>query len=190
MTFPLGSLGGSGDSAPAERQPAKTPKTPSTAKAPGANVVNAMSASAGAAASGRWRRQLLLCVGGVAWLLLLLAMLTHNANDAAFTTSGTGLALANKAGLLGARASDLLYFLLGYSAWWLLPVTARAWLTSLANFLRRDLPAVPQASPMPPRWWFWLGLALLLCASTALEWTRLYRWESKNRAFQAVNRRA
>ena len=158
MTFPLGSLGGSGDSAPAERQPAKTPKTPNATKATnaaGLNVVRATSASPGPAAPSRWRRQLLLCVGGVGWLLLLLAMLTHNANDAAFTTSGTGLALANKAGLLGARASDLLYFLLGYSAWWLLPVTARAWLTSLANFLRRDLPPMPQGSPVPPRGWFW-----------------------------------
>ena len=184
MTFPLGSLGDSGDSTPAERQGAKTPKATKAPSAKAASVTSAASAasatsaSAGPAAPSRWRRQLLLCVGGVAWLLLLLAMLTHNANDAAFTTSGTGLALANKAGLLGARASDLLYFLLGYSAWWLLPVAARAWLTSLANFLRRDLPPSPQGSPVPPRGWFWLGLALLLCASTALEWTRLYRWES------------
>ncbi|MCK7493975.1 MAG: DNA translocase FtsK 4TM domain-containing protein [Comamonadaceae bacterium] len=28
------------------------------------------------------------------------------------------------------------------------------------------------------RWAFWVGLALLLAASCALEWTRLYRWEA------------
>jgi len=53
------------------------------------------------------------------------------------------------------------------------PVALRAWLSALAGSLRGV------AGPaQPPRWVFWLGLALLLCASCALEWTRLYRWES------------
>ncbi len=125
-------------------------------------------------ASPRWRHKLLLIVGAVGWLLLVLALITHQAGDTAFTTSGTGEPLANKVGLLGARISDLLYFLFGFSAWWLVPVAARAWLSSLADLLR------PQGAGAPalPRWTFWAGLALLLAASTALEWTRLYRWES------------
>jgi S-DNA-T family DNA segregation ATPase FtsK/SpoIIIE len=106
------------------------------------------------------------------WLLWVLAMLTHHAGDPAFTTSGTGDAVRNRAGLLGARASDLALFLWGYSSWWLVPVGLRAWLVALAGVLRG-----PQAAARPPRWLFWLGLALLLCASCALEWTRLYRWE-------------
>ena len=91
-----------------------------------------------------------------------------------------------RSGLLGARVSDLMYFLFGFSAWWLLPVTARTWLASLADLLRD--PAAPAPAPAstsastsastPPRWLFWLGLALLLAASTSLEWTRLYRWEA------------
>jgi len=111
--------------------------------------------------------------GALAWLLFVLAMLTHHPGDAAFSTSGTGDALRNKAGLLGARLSDMALFLFGLSAWWLVPVTARAWLSALARLLRG-----PSAAPRPPRWMFWLGLALLLAASCALEWTRLYRWEA------------
>jgi len=146
MTFPLGSLGGDGATALA---------------APDAGALP------------RWKQQAAVLFGGLAWLLFLLAMLTHDAGDASFSTSGTGQALHNKAGLLGARLSDMALFLFGYSAWWLLPVTARAWLSALARLLRG-----PSATPRPPRWMFWLGLALLLAASCALEWTRLYRWEA------------
>ncbi len=146
MTFPLGSLGGDGATA---------------------------LASPDAGALPRWKQQAAVLFGGLAWLLFLLAMLTHDAGDASFSTSGTGQALHNKAGLLGARLSDMALFLFGYSAWWLLPVTARAWLSALARLLRG-----PSATPRPPRWMFWLGLALLLAASCALEWTRLYRWEA------------
>jgi S-DNA-T family DNA segregation ATPase FtsK/SpoIIIE len=146
MTFPLGSLGGDG----------ATALTP-----PDAGTLP------------RWKQQAAVLLGGLAWLLFVLAMLTHDAGDAAFSTSGTGEALRNKAGLLGARLSDMALFLFGYSAWWLVPVTARAWLSALARLLRG-----PSATPRPPRWMFWLGLALLLAASCALEWTRLYRWEA------------
>jgi S-DNA-T family DNA segregation ATPase FtsK/SpoIIIE len=54
----------------------------------------------------------------------------------------------------------------------------RAWLGALADALRHDQSgeAAPPAHH-PPRWAFWLGVALLLCASTSLEWTRLYRLE-------------
>ncbi len=148
MTFPLGSLGAGNADGAAPAPPQRRP---------------------------RWRHQLMLIAGGLAWLLLLLAMLTHDASDSSFTTSGTGEALRNRAGLLGARVSDLLYFLFGFSAWWLLPVAARAWLASLAGLLRSDAETAPATAP---KWMFWLGLALLLAASAALEWTRLYTWEA------------
>jgi S-DNA-T family DNA segregation ATPase FtsK/SpoIIIE len=106
-------------------------------------------------------------------VLLLLALFTYSRSDPAFTTSGTGAALANKAGPLGARVADLLLFLFGFSAWWAVPVALRAWLSSLARLLRGDGPG----QALPPRWMFWAGLALLLAASCALEWTRLYRFE-------------
>ncbi|HLL17353.1 MAG TPA: DNA translocase FtsK 4TM domain-containing protein, partial [Rubrivivax sp.] len=120
-----------------------------------------------------WRQQAVLFLGGLAWLLFLLAMVTHSTADPAFSTSGHGGALHNKAGLLGARVADMALFLFGFSSWWLLPVALRAWLSSLAILLRGE-----DARPRAPRWMFWLGLALLLAASCALEWTRLYRWES------------
>ena len=146
MSFPLGSLKGDGA---------------------------ATMAAPGAAGAKRWRQKALLVAGALAWLLFLLAMLTHHAGDAAFSTSGTGEPIRNKAGLLGARVSDLALFLFGFSAWWLVPVSLRAWLSALAGVLRE------QTDPhQPPRWLFWLGLALLLGASAALEWTRLYRWEA------------
>jgi len=148
MSFPLGSL--RGDAAAAS--PATSGPTP---------------------AAVPWRRKAWLFVGGLAWLLLLLAMATHNAADPAFTTSGSGDTVRNRVGLVGARVADMAYFLFGFSSWWLLPVGLRAWLSSLAAVLRHDAVPVPAA-----RWRVWLGLALLLAASCALEWTRLYRFEA------------
>ena len=149
MTFPLGSLRGDG----------------------------AASLLAGRAAPSadtlRWRRQLLLLGGGVLWLLLLLALATHQVADPGFSSSGHGAAVVNKAGLAGAWASDLALFLFGYSIWWLMLVGLRSWLATLAISLRGPLPA--DAAPTTPGWWFWTGLALLLAASCSLEWTRLYR---------------
>jgi S-DNA-T family DNA segregation ATPase FtsK/SpoIIIE len=149
MSFPLGSLQGDGPAPAGGAGPA--------AARPGVP----------------WRHKAWLFSAGLAWLLFLLAMLTHDPADAAFTTSGDGGAVRNRVGLVGARAADLAYFLFGFSAWWLVPVGLRAWLAALAAALRHD-----PARPRPPRWLFWLGLALLLAASCALEWTRLYRFEA------------
>ena len=145
MSFPLGSLTADGAAA-LVRAPSQTP---------------------------RWRQKAWLLAGGLVWLLFLLAMATHSVSDAAFSTSGTGEPLRNKAGLLGARVSDMALFLFGYSAWWLVPVSLRAWLSALATLLRG-----PSPTPRPPRLLFWTGLVLLLAASCALEWTRLYRFEA------------
>jgi DNA segregation ATPase FtsK/SpoIIIE, S-DNA-T family len=148
MTFPLGSLRADG----------------AAAARPASNLV-----------PPRWRQQLLLAAGAVAWLLYLLALLTHSAADPAFTTSGTGAPLQNKAGLVGAWISDLALFLFGFSAWWLVPVALRGWLSALAHTLRGEPEPTPAAAPPGL---FWAGLALLLASSAALEWTRLYRWEA------------
>jgi S-DNA-T family DNA segregation ATPase FtsK/SpoIIIE len=129
-------------------------------------------AAAPAGPASRWRAKAALLAGALAWLLFALAMFTHDAGDPAFTTSGSGAPLANKAGVLGARVSDLAFFLFGFSAWWLLPVSLRAWLAALARLLRGEPAPAPAG-----RLRVGAGLALLLCASTALEWTRLYRWE-------------
>jgi S-DNA-T family DNA segregation ATPase FtsK/SpoIIIE len=169
MTFPLGSL----------RSEA------SSSSASGAAGHSATYTRSGAAESGdaaahpaHWRAQLMLIASGALWLLALLALVTHNAADPAFSTSGAAALAHNKAGTLGAWFSDLAFFLLGYSVWWLVAVSLRAWLSALARVLRGDHDASePERHPHGPRWLFWLGLALLLAASASLEWTRMYQWE-------------
>ena len=123
-----------------------------------------------------WRQRLGLALAGVAWLLALLALATYDPADRAFSTSGADIVVHNKVGRLGAWVSDLAYFLFGWSAWWLLPVAARAWLSALARHLRHEgrsaVDAVAQRGSVA------VGLVLLMAASTALEWTRLYQWEA------------
>ena len=167
MTFPLGSLRSEGG--------------PSAAPSKGGPYGRDASGQAAAVHHpAGWRAQLLLLVTGVLWLLAVLAMATHSAADPAFSTSGTGAAVFNKAGLAGAWFSDLAYFVFGYSAWWAVLVALRIWLGALARVLRSDasLPA-STVSARHPAWLFWLGLALLLAASASLEWTRLYQWEAR-----------
>ncbi len=122
----------------------------------------------------RWRQQLGLAAGLVCWLLLLLALLSHHPADPAFSTSGSGEALHNKAGLLGAWLSDLVLFFFGASAWWLVVIGLRVWLTWLALWLRGPA-TVPDRHA---RQWFWTGLVVLMVASCGLEWTRLYRLDN------------
>ncbi len=106
-------------------------------------------------------------------MLLLLAMLSYHRGDPSWSTSGQGVqTTANLVGALGAWASDILYFLFGFSALWLLPmsllVLARAW--------RRAHGLAPDDSDagMLSRIGTLLGLALLPLSSAALEATRLW----------------
>jgi S-DNA-T family DNA segregation ATPase FtsK/SpoIIIE len=92
------------------------------------------------------RRQLWLLAGAVLWLLAMLALVTHHAADPGFSTSGSGGVLRNKAGQIGAWASDFALFMLGHSVWWLPLVAARAWLSALARSLRGNHPATHAAS--------------------------------------------
>jgi S-DNA-T family DNA segregation ATPase FtsK/SpoIIIE len=175
MSFPLGALGAD-DAGAAAAAGSPSPRSErSRARRAGATLAAGAEAAPNPATPlARLRARALLLASGLAWLLFTLALLTHEASDPGFSTSGSGEAVRNWVGLLGARVADLAYFLLGFSAWWLVLVGLRAWLSALAQQLR---PAQDAAAALP-RWTFWLGLALLLAASTALEWTRLYRWET------------
>ncbi|MFZ2307230.1 MAG: DNA translocase FtsK 4TM domain-containing protein [Rhodoferax sp.] len=124
---------------------------------------------------GRFASEIALIAGFVLLVLWLIALLTYSPLDAAWTTSGTGLPLTNKAGRLGAWVADVSYFLLGYSVWWCVAVGIRLWLSLLANRLRGDA----GRRTLTRRWVFWAGLAVLLYASTSLEWARLYSLESR-----------
>ncbi len=166
MTFPLGSL----------RSDAGAASASSSSSAPGGRYTRPQRARGTAdapVAHPGWKSQSLLLVAGVAWLLALIALTSHDPADTAFSTSGSATLAHNAAGALGAWFSDLAFFLLGYSAWWLMAVSLRTWLGGLARLLRGDAePAHGQ-----PRWMFWVGLVLLMAASCSLEWSRMYQWE-------------
>lgn len=130
----------------------------------------------------RFAHEITLIAGFAGLLFWLLAMLSFTPSDAAWSTSGTGGEIKNWGGRIGAWLADGSYFLAGYSVWWCLAAGLRAWLSSLANWLRGGEPA-PAEQPVRGRFnrsrlAFWFGLVLLLCASAVLEWSRLYRLES------------
>ena len=124
-------------------------------------------------APGPWSR-LRLALGGGLWILAALALSSRSGSDPAFTTSGTGAPLHNWLGAPGAWGADIGLMLFGFSVWWLLAAGARAWLAGLAATLREG------AAPRPRYRWLTrtAGLVLLMMSSCALEWTRIYGWES------------
>ncbi len=151
------------------------------------NTLNYTSHSASMPRSGlrRFASELGLIGGFFLLAIWLIALLSYSAQDAAWSTSGTGGQIANRAGRMGAWLSDMSYFLLGFSVWWVFAAGVWTWLTSLAGWLRSadaenhrsgndSAPSPMNRSPAA----FWLGLLILVSASAALEWSRLYRLES------------
>ena len=156
MTFPLGSLRADGQ----------------------ALEGSGLDVSVEPSASSYRLARLRLVLAGVLLLLTALALVTHHASDPGFSTSGaSGAGLRNKAGALGAWFADLAYFVAGFSVWWVWVVAARGWWAAMARSLWP--PASQDRSAVEPwhRALFWAGLVMLLAASCALEWTRLYRLE-------------
>ncbi len=164
MTFPLGSLGIGAQASAAEG---------SYLRRPGRAAAGTISEPAHSV-----RAQTMVLVGAALWLLALLALATHDVADPAFSTSGGSTVMHNRAGVAGAWFADLALFTFGNSAWWGLAIGLRVWLGALARLLRSDA-TTPIDEPLPSRWPFWLGVVLLLAASCALEWTRLYQWEAR-----------
>ena len=126
----------------------------------------------------RFTQDLGLLFGLIGIVFWVLALLGFSALDAAWSTSGAMQATTrNWGGKLGAYLADGSYFWLGFSAWWLLAAAVSVWLRSLARWLRGNShqPGRPLAATGLK---FWFSLALLLAASTGLEWSRLYRFEA------------
>ncbi|MGV3493813.1 MAG: DNA translocase FtsK [Ramlibacter sp.] len=144
-------------------------------------LTDAAPASSGPRAGlARFAHETALVLGAAALVFWFLAMVSHAAGDPAFSTSGDGAALRNWGGRLGAWLADASYFLLGYSAWWCLAAGLRAWLASLARWMRGGEPSGPYAHRwLNRRLAFWIALAVLLAASSGLEWSRLYRFEGR-----------
>ena len=107
---------------------------------------------------------------GFAALLLGAVLLTHNVADPGFSTTGDGGALHNLGGRTGAWLSDLMLMLFGLSAWWWI-VLALAYVVH--TFRRLD--ETPLAGGRQ-RWLRLGGFAMLLLASTGIEWLRTWHW--------------
>jgi DNA segregation ATPase FtsK/SpoIIIE, S-DNA-T family len=195
MSFPLDSL--QADDTADAVPPPRIRTTRSTPTRPTSRL-QAAAGSAGAAASAapttfatptppalRLSRQAWLFVAAVLWLLAGLALATHDLRDAAWSTTGQGSVSHNLVGRVGANASDIAYFFVGFSVWWLLLVAARSGLSSFADLMRER----SGAPPAPPARGaaaggsivgavsVVIGTVLLVLASSALEWTRLYDLE-------------
>ena len=142
------------------------------------NTLNASSAGrlAPRAGAARFGHELGLVLGLLALVFWLLALASYSPQDAAWSTSGAGQPPANWVGRAGAWLADGSYFALGFSVWWCVAAGVRAWLASLGRWMRGG-EIEGARSPWLRRALFWFGLALLLCASVALEWSRLYRFE-------------
>jgi len=131
----------------------------------------------------RLGREVGLILGLIGLLFWLVALLSYSPLDAAWSTSGNPdsadsarSAARNWGGHIGAWVADAGYFLLGFSVWWALAAGAYVWLASLARGLRPERLDADRPR-LAARLRFWPGLALLLVASAALEWSRLYRFE-------------
>ena len=150
------------------------------------NTLNASSSkSPPRSGASRFGQEVGLVIGLVALVFWLLALMSYSPQDAAWSTSGASLegarVTSNLAGRLGAWLADVSYFLLGFSVWWLVAAAWRGWLAALARWMRAADEGRERAggwrSPRAMRLMFWGGVLLLLAASTALEWSRMYRFE-------------
>ena len=108
----------------------------------------------------------LLAVAGFAYLGLILG--TYQRADPGWSFSGSGEAIHNKGGVVGAWVADLLLYLFGASAWWWvfagIVLVVRGYRQLTRDDVERHHPwlAVP-------------GFVLVLLSSAALEALRLYR---------------
>jgi S-DNA-T family DNA segregation ATPase FtsK/SpoIIIE len=169
MTFPLDSL----HSAP----PATTARGKKSKPSPEVNTPAPSPPAPSSWALGV-KAQVTVFLTGAVLILVFLALTSYHVTDPAFSTSGDRSQVKNLVGALGAWASDLSFFLFGFSVWWLMVIGVYIWLGALGTVLRGSETPTKEAGPQPP-WIFWLGVGLLLCASCALEWTRLYQWEAR-----------
>jgi S-DNA-T family DNA segregation ATPase FtsK/SpoIIIE len=144
------------------------------------NTLNGDQRATAASVIGRFGQEIGLMVGGLLWVFWVLALISYSPTDAAWSTSGHGTGVANWGGRLGAYLADASYFLLGLSTWWLIVLSARVWLSTLARWVRSGETVPSDEIPLARsqhRAWFWLALLVLVASSCVLEWTRLHRFD-------------
>ena len=109
----------------------------------------------------------LLVVVGFVYLGLILG--TYARSDPGWSFSGTGVALVNRGGVVGAWLADLLLYLFGFSAWWWV---AGGVVLVVAGYRRVVKPEHSTDSHFALGA---LGFALVLLGSAALEALRLWK---------------
>ena len=146
------------------------------------NTLNASSVGKSAPRSwaARFSHEIGLLVGLLALVFWLLALISYNPQDAAWSTSGMGdgRIVTNWVGRFGAWLADCSYYALGFSVWWCIAAGAKAWISSLALWMRAGVHPQGPVGPWARRSMFWMGLLILILSSTALEWARLYRYDA------------
>jgi len=111
------------------------------------------------------------------WLLLvalalyfILILNGYDRADSAWSHSADGIAMHNPGGTVGAWVADLMLYVFGFSAWWVVVLMLqRVW--AGYRSIRADSLFGERAL-----WAVWLGFAVLLFSSSALEALRLYTW--------------
>ncbi|MEQ1914996.1 MAG: DNA translocase FtsK 4TM domain-containing protein, partial [Sideroxydans sp.] len=103
-------------------------------------------------------------------LYFILILFGFSRGDAAWSHSVTGAVTQNPGGVAGAWLADVLLYLFGFSAWWLVCLMLQKVWVSYRQ-LRAD-----SLFDQRTLWVSLLGFAVLLFSSSALEALRLYTW--------------
>ncbi len=101
---------------------------------------------------------------------LLLILLTHHATDPSFTRSATGAVVQNAGGLVGAKLSDFMLMLFGWSAFWWVVLCLY---TVVRGYRRIENSEEIEARPLILSL---MGFGLLLVASATLEYLRMHSY--------------
>jgi S-DNA-T family DNA segregation ATPase FtsK/SpoIIIE len=123
------------------------------------------------------RRWIVWLIAVALLIAAVVALLSFNAADPAWSTTGRNLAVKNGLGSVGAWASDIGYFVLGATVWWLLVFAAAIIWRTLPRRLGQagaEHAVIDIAGLSLP--WRVGGLALLVIAGSALEALGMHRW--------------
>ena len=92
-------------------------------------------------ASFRFTQEVSLLLTAVLLGFWIIALLTHHVTDGPWSTSGVDATVANWMGRVGAWVADITYFLMGFSAWWLVLGAINLWRIGLLRWMRPELAA-------------------------------------------------
>jgi len=132
----------------------------------------------------RFAQEISLILGALFWLMFGLALWSYHPHDPAWSTSGQAAVAKNWLAGAGAWVADVAYFLFGFSVWWCVAAGLKIWLMALARWIRGGAAVQAHAKTLQLKNWhnsalvFWTGFLILMLSSTAIEWSRLHRFEA------------